>query len=144
MAGIKVYPADKWLSRCVRCRPGPEGWSCEVCHVYYPEGHRGGLEASHLVSRGVKSTRWNADNIFSHCTSCHFKLGGNPVEFVEWAMSQLGHGLYEIVRDKSREQYKGWKMDLGEISRHYRAEYRRMEKLRSDGVQGRIEFQSWN
>lgn len=142
MAAIKVYPGDRWFSKCVRERTD---WHCEKCGLYFPEDqNRNGIECSHLVGRVNKSVRWCADNAFAHCTKCHFYLGGNPVEFVEWAKSQLGEGLYEIVRDKSREIYKGWKLDLPDISKHYRGEFRRMEQLRAEGMQGRIEFTSWN
>ena len=141
MGLIKRWPADKYFSLCVRCR---SDWTCEKCGKQYPEGHRQGLHCSHLISRANKNTRWCADAAFAHCYGCHQLLGSNPIDFVDWAISQLGEGLYEIVKDKSREQYKGWKHDLGDISQHYRSEYRRMEALRNGGVTGRIEFTSWN
>ncbi len=84
------------------------------------------------------------DAAFAHCYFCHKLLGSDAPQFAAWAEGQLGEGLYQIVREKFRELYRGWKRDLGDISNFYQAEYERMEALRSDGVCGRIEFQSWN
>ena len=84
-----------------------------------------------------------ADAAFSHCFFCHNLLGGDIPQFAFWAEQQLGEGLYEIVREKSRELYKGWKRDLPDIAAHYKAEHERMEKLRAAGWRERIEFLSW-
>ena len=141
MAGIKRWPADIIFSTCIRER---SDWTCERCDKQYPEGHRGGLECSHYWGRAIKSTRWNADNCFALCTGCHALFTGRPEEHVRWVLAQLGDGLVEILRDKQRELYKGWKRDLKDIRNHYKAEFTTMEVKRADGVQGRIEFQSWN
>ena len=143
MAAIKIYPADKWFSNCVRSRAG---WRCEYenCAKYFPEGAgRAGLECAHFYSRRGKSTRWAADNAWSFCTAHHFLMDGNPADFVLFAEKLLGEGGYEILREKSRSLYRGRKHDLKEISKNYRDEYRRIEIMRDRGVEGRIEFESW-
>jgi hypothetical protein len=80
---------------------------------------------------------------FSHCKAHHDMMAANPHMFVVWAREQLGHEGYELLMEKSRELYKGWKRDLTDIAAHYKAEYEKMEEKRARGYRGRLEFQSW-
>ncbi len=57
--------------------------------------------------------------------------------------AKLGEGMLEILREKQRQIYKGWKRDMVSITAHYKSEYEIMQAKRADGVQGRIEFMSW-
>ena len=144
MSAIKIYPADEWFSKCVRSRAG---WKCEYdnCGRYYPEGTaRLGLHCAHFYGRRGKSTRWVSDNAWSFCFSHHTLMDSNAPDFVLFANKLLGEGALEILREKHRELYKGWKKDLKAISKHYREEFRRIEALRDGGAEGRIEFTSWH
>lgn len=99
-----------------------------------------GLDCSHLFSRSNRATRWHPDNAFSHCTGCHSKLGGNPVEFYLWAYGRLGEPrLTTLRRDASR--VRKWSLtELQELYQHYQDEYQRLKELRAKGEIGRIEF----
>ena len=71
-------------------------------------------------------------------------FSGNPYEHIWWIEEKIGPRMLEIIWEKSLETYHGWKLDLGNISKHYRSELAKMEALRNEGVTGRIEFTGWN
>jgi hypothetical protein len=49
----------------------------------------------------------------------------------------------EIVREKARSIVKIPKSEEKEIAAHYKAEFERMQKMRANGVTGRIEFDNY-
>ena len=128
MGAIKITAADKWFSQCIRHRAD---WSCERCGQHYPEGPgRKGLHCSHVVGRGSWATRHDAYNAFSLCYGCHNYLGSHPNQHIDWVLSQIGDGLYGIVKDRAQDTTLGRanKRDQKAISKHYRDELRRMER----------------
>jgi len=139
---IKITYADKFYGYCIKERVN---WTCEHCGVYYPEGSRGGIECSHLFGRGSYATRFDPDNSFAHCTSCHFYLGGNPVIFHQWAEAQIGPGIIEILSEKRNnvDLAKSIKKAARDVAAHYRKEYERMKEMRATGVTGRIEIKGY-
>ncbi|MDP5211177.1 hypothetical protein [Microbulbifer sp. 2205BS26-8] len=91
--------------------------------------------------------RFDPDNAFAHCTSCHYFLEGNPHEFTRWVRVQLGDGAYDILLEKkghmdnarlARRDVK--QKHKSEISRHYREQYRDMLTQRAGGNSGRLVF----
>lgn len=137
---MKIWPADKWFSLCIRER---SNWTCEVCGTGYPPNSRG-LECSHYVGRANKATRWDPDNCWSKCTKCHFRLGGNPAEFTRWVQSKIGIEAEEALYRKGNTVLHLTKRDRDGIAAHYKTEYEKMRRLRDDGETGRIEFQDWD
>ena len=125
---IKITPADEAFSLCVRERAG---WCCEKCGTHYPEGKRGGLHCSHFHGRANWSVRFDPLNAFAHCFGCHMYFEGNPHEFREWVMQQIGEGAYQILLEKKNNislakiarKTKG----KGEIAAHYRQEHKRIK-----------------
>lgn len=138
--GIKRDKYDAVFSDLVRERAD---WTCEVCGKYFPEGTRAGIHNSHLFGRGMKGTRWNADNCSAMCFSCHKRLGENPVAHTAWAVSRLGQGLVDILHEKASKPYKVPKHEKEEMHKHYKAELKRLQSLRKQGVTGRLEFEGW-
>ena len=133
MAGIKVHESDRWFSKCVRQR---DGWTCRKCHVSYPVGSRG-LECAHIYGRRHKSIRHDPDNAVALCTHCHMTFTGEPIEFARWIESELGHGHVDLLIEKKNQITKYNKQLRAEISKHYREEYRRMER---DGARDLIAY----
>ena len=137
---IKRVANDNWFSHCVRMRTN---YTCESCGTEY-QPNDSGCQASHYFSRSHYSTRFCGDNCFTHCTSCHFKLGSNPDDFYRFAKNKLGEGILEILREKrddielGRTIRKDAKAKL--ISKYYKKEFERMKAMRDEGVVGRIEF----
>jgi hypothetical protein len=138
MLGIKINNADKWFSKCARLRTH---YTCEYCGVVYNESSQG-LHASHYFGRKSYSTRYDPDNIFAHCFSCHQFLGGNPEIFRDWAHKQLGSGRIQILRERNRDITVGRivKKNLPEVEKHYKMQYENMLKLKAQGVITRLEF----
>ena len=134
---LKRDKLDAIISDLVRERAE---WTCEKCNKQFPEGSRQGLHASHLFSRGNKSTRWHPDNLFAHCFGCHHRLGSNPVDFYDWARAQLGDGCFDNLRVRAKAPRKYTKVEREEMYRHYKEQYEQMRYKRMAGVVGRIEF----
>jgi len=144
---IKTTQSDKWFSKCVRERTN---WTCEYCGADFNHD-RAGLDCSHFIGRGNKMVRVHPLNAFAHCKrspgkNCHEKLGGgrwgggNIAEFAKHYDEIHGAENRELMRVLSSMAWKGYKHLEKAMSKHYRMEHRRMEALRADGEQGRIEF----
>ncbi len=134
---IKRDKRDKIFSDLVRERAN---WTCEHCGKYFPEGARQGLHCSHLFSRRHRSTRWHPLNAFAHCFSCHKRLGENPVEFTRWAESRLGVHVVESLRARARSIVKWTRNDLEDLYARMKDSWESMQRERSNGKIGRIEF----
>lgn len=138
--GIKRDKYDIVFSDLVRER---SNWTCECCGKYFPEGTRAGLQNSHLFGRAMKGTRWHPDNCFALCVHCHNVMGANPVKHAAWAAAKIGQGLVDILHEKACRPHKMPKHEKEEMHKHYRAELKRLQALRKQGVTGRIEFEGW-
>ena len=137
-------PADYWFSRCVRERVG---WVCENCGTQYHEGDQG-LHCSHFIGRGTWATRFEPLNAYSHCFGCHMKFEGNPHDFVGWVQARMTDTMYALLMELSRNVMRGKEYKRskgkGEIAKHYKTEFERMQALRAiTGLTGRIEFVGW-
>ena len=137
MPGIKITPADKWFGYCVKERVN---WTCERCGTQHERGSRG-LHCSHFFGRGNHAIRYSPINAFAHCFGCHRRLGSNPHEFTDWVKNKLGLQTYETLVELSNDLMLGKqnRREKKEIAAHYKAEYERIMKLRSEGETGRIE-----
>ena len=138
---MKITPADKWFSLCIRERVD---WNCEHCGSNYRQRPQG-LHCSHLFSRRHYATRHDPNNAFAHCYGCHQRLGGCPVTFTRWAEQHLGIGLVELVREKHLDTGLGkmCKKKQKEIAAHYKSELSRLQKQRAEGITGRLEVTAW-
>ena len=139
---IKIFPADKAFSLCVRER---NAWCCERCGKYYPEDKRMGLHCSHYHGRGKWSTRLNGVNAWAHCFGCHRHLGSNPHEFTRWVVGRMGEQEYELLLELSLDTKWGRqiKRDQKQVAKHYREQHKIMLQARQAGEIGRVEFESW-
>ena len=137
---VKITPADSAFSKCVRERTD---YTCEKCGKQYDRSSTG-LHASHFHGRGHYSVRFDPDNVFSHCYSCHLNFGANPHDFTQWAIKQLGETRYEILLEKKNNTNIGKEIKRlakkGEVAKHYREQHKSLVSLRDNGKTGRIEF----
>lgn len=142
MGGIKITPADRWFSMCVRERTD---WTCERCGNQYEYQHRG-LHCSHYFGRGSWSVRHVGDNAFAHCFGCHQHLGSNPDEFARWVSNHLGDGAMGILREKWQSVDRGRRAKRGqkELASHYQQQHKLQRQQRLDGVAGRVDFEDWD
>ena len=116
---MKRDAADKWFSDVVRAK---SAYTCENCH------QKGRMECCHIFGRAAKSVRWSLDNAVCMCHSCHRKYTENPLEFTNWLETYLGKGHLEILREKWNVKMQTNKALRSEISKHYREEFKKMER----------------
>ena len=86
------------------------------------------MECCHIFGRAAKSVRWSLDNAVCMCHSCHRKYTENPLEFTDWLETYLGKGHLEILREKWNVKMQTNKALRSEISKHYREEFKKMER----------------
>ena len=91
MFGIKRNLTDALFSDYIRMR---DKWTCQNCFVVY-EPPTQGLHCSHFFGRGWKSTRWDVENAFALCFSCHTKMGSDPVGHYEFALKKHGRKILD-------------------------------------------------
>ncbi len=136
---IRRDKRDKLFSLLIRERANN---TCERCKTYYPEGNRSGLECSHFFTRSRKSIRWHPLNAAAHCTGCHTRLGGNPLEFADWIHTYLGKQQRAILRARNGQLLRLKKHDLADIHANLKASWQDMQARREAGETGRLEFES--
>jgi len=136
---VKIKPADTAFSRCVR---EASGWTCERCNAQHEKGSMG-LHCSHIYSRRHRTIRWCKDNAQALCFSCHQWFGGNPADSGEWVTELLGNGHIELLREKMLMKVKVSKLDEKDIAAHYRKELKELERQRSEGATGKLDFVSY-
>lgn len=130
---------DKWdavFSYLVRERTG---WECDYCGRNF-QHEPAKLHCSHFKSRRHKATRYHPFNAFAHCVGCHRKLEEDPYEFTMHANIVYGEMTIDRVARLAAVpvRLKPWQMD--ELYQHMKAEQKRLQALRANGVMGRIEF----
>lgn len=136
---IRIDKADKLFALLVKERAG---WVCECCHRHYSRENGRGLECSHFYGRRHKATRWHPMNACAHCTRCHFRLGGDPIEFAAWIEGHLGRQDYARLQVLHNTIYRVPAVLKKQITANLQAELDRLLELRAQGRQGRLEFRS--
>ncbi|MEY8205936.1 MAG: hypothetical protein RPR40_12815 [Bermanella sp.] len=130
---IKISPADKAFSECVRAAAG----ECERC------GKGGRLECSHIFSRANRTIRWAKDNAMAKCFMCHKWWHAEPTESGVWFRGLKGDGFVALLIEKKNNKFKVPKTEEKDIARHYRGQLKIIEQKRSEGHTGFIDFVSW-
>ena len=131
---MKISPADKWFSLCVR---EANNHTCEWC------GKSGRMEASHVFSRRHRTIRWDKLNANCLCSGCHRKWHESPLNAFSWFEGVFGEGRIQILREKMNSRVKVTKKEEKEIAAHYRSEHKKIEKRRSEGECGILDFDSY-
>jgi len=138
---IKITPADKYFSLCVRERAD---WTCQRCHRQY-EYKAQGLHCSHYFGRANHSVRFHELNAFAHCFGCHQKLGANPDDFYHHYLEAYGEGSRDILLEAKNSITLGRsiKKSLKDVAAHYREQHKAQRESRIDGKTGWLEFISY-
>jgi len=137
---MKRKPADTAFSNCVR---EAYDYTCVRCGKKYDRGSMG-LHCSHIFSRRHRTIRWDKLNAKALCFSCHQWFGGNPIESGDWVRRWLGADRVELLIEKREQRFKVPKSDEKLISKHYKAETKKVMAKRDAGEQGYIDFVSWS
>ena len=131
---------DDAFSKLVRLRAD---WRCEHPDYgkYFPEGPaRRGLHCSHVLGRAKKATRWHPLNALSLCYGHHRIVGAQPLEHRRLAREILGDEQFEELVRLSNTTKKWPAHEKAHLYKKMRSELARLEKLRAEGRQGRIDF----
>ena len=84
---------DKLFSEIIRSRG-----KCERCNRVDDT-----LQTSHVFSRSHLSVRWDFDNAFCFCASCHWWWHKNPPYTKDCSIKILGEDVYdELVKRKEQ------------------------------------------
>jgi|TARA_Y100000593_G_C4320072_1_gene343264 hypothetical protein len=139
--GIKRDACDAAFSDAIRMR---NNFTCEKCELVDTNGQMTGksrvMETAHVYGRRDRSLRWHTDNAVCLCSSCHRKFTESPLDFASFIENEvLGEGRTEMLRERRNAQIKYNKKQKEEIKKHYKAECRRLQKLRDAGETGYIE-----
>lgn len=131
---IKITPADKWFSMCVRLRAG---WKCERCGS---QPDRRGLHCSHFHGRGKWAVRFDPDNAEALCMGCHLYLTANPAEHRARMALKLGPWRFEALQERANDAGRGRvaRRDQKAVAAHYRRLYADMLKTDSRDLIGYI------
>lgn len=142
---MKRTAADKWFSDCVRISAD---YVCEACGIDLNHD-RGQADCSHFDSRAFSSCRYRPSNAFCHCKPCHKKLGGdfhssgNLAEFTRHFLTRETMEELELIGILSAYPFYDHQKHLKAISKHFRDECRRMEKIRWEGCRERLPFEPY-
>ena len=93
------------------------------------------------MSRRHVALRWHPQNAVSLVPERHMYYDQNPFKWVAWCKERFGDDLIDELQMVANQSVK-WSKPLREdIYQHYRKELSRIEKLRAQGVSGRIEVE---
>jgi len=140
LGSMKRTSLDALISDLVRERAD---WTCERCSRQFPERRGRDIHCSHFYGRKYHSTRYDPDNVFCLCASCHSQLQDAPAEHAAWVRSQLGDIRYDELRGRWRRVCRRRSPEIAEMRSHYRRELEAMKAARANGARGRIEFTGW-
>ena len=100
---------DIVFSKWIRKRDG----RCVVCGQTYV------LQNGHLITRGVKSLRWDEKNCNCQCSGCNYRHEFRPEIYTAWFVAKYGTEEYmELVRRSKK--IKKWTIDeLKELIERY-------------------------
>ena len=135
--GIKIDPADKAFSECIRERAD---WQCEACSRQFSNEDRGSLQCCHIYGRRHKSIRQEPLNAVAMCFKCHGHYTENPLEFARFIEDKLTEPLIDILLEKRAGIVKYNAQFKKDCSKHYREEFKTMRESRLLGHVGYLEF----
>lgn len=139
MSAIKITPADKWFSLCVRERAE---WKCDRCGTQYAHPTMA-LHCAHWFSRGNWSVRFDPSNALAMDMGCHLYTGRERDEHRKLMLKFYSEAELDRVEFDKNRPANGIKRRVAEIAKHYKAEFERMQALRAQGHTGRIDFSAW-
>jgi hypothetical protein len=93
--GVRERDLDSMFSRIIRSRG-----SCELC------GSIDRIQCAHLVSRAYRAVRWDEDNAWCLCASCHTRYTHRPVEWALLLEERLGLEQVQALRRRALEYGK--------------------------------------
>lgn len=136
MGAVKITPADKWFSLCVRARAENR---CERCGGSPAPG---GLHCSHFHGRGKWAVRFDPENATALCHGCHSYFGANPELHRQWQASNMGVYRLESLQERANDSTMARvaRREAKAIAEHYKGQFNIIQQSRDEGASGRLEF----
>jgi len=81
----------------------------QTCQNPQCKGRSEVLDWSHFISRSRISVRWDKDNCYALCRTCHFYFDGNALGklcYDELVRQRLGEDSYFALKEKARQVIK--------------------------------------
>ena len=102
------------------------------------------IECAHWHNRWMSAGRWHPDNVACLCHPRHIHLEHHKAEESEFFYDHLGMERYDDLKERMilTYRYKPW--ERAEMSTHYHAQRKHIEKRRLAGEQGIILVTSWD
>ena len=102
------------------------------------------IECAHFHNRHSSAGRWHPDNVACLCHEAHGYLELHNAEEASFFYDHLGMERYDdlIIRMQGLYRYKPW--ERWEMSRHYRAQRVKIERLRLGGERGHLVVSAWD
>lgn len=138
MKKVKIDKRDTTFSLLVRERADQ---LCERCGRHGSEWQ---LQCSHIFSRRHVGTRWHPDNAQCLCVTCHKWWHESPALSGVWIRELLGDGFIDLLEERKNQIKKYPPVVREDIHKHLKSEYKKMVTLRDSGMEGRIEFESFD
>ena len=100
-----VAKLDAAVSLWVRTKYADENGmvKCYTCPKTLPIAK---MQNGHYVSRAVRSTRWNEENMRPQCFGCNIMQGGQPITFRENLVKELGETMVLFVEELRHTLFK--------------------------------------
>jgi 5-methylcytosine-specific restriction endonuclease McrA len=99
---VRITAEDRRTAKAILRR---DGYRCQRCGRYYPDGGRG-LQVAHLFSRRIQATRHDPDNLAALCTGCHMYFHAHPLEAHAWWRRHLGTDRYVLLARRAKARVK--------------------------------------
>ena len=100
---------DKVFSKFIKRR---DDWTCRRCGLRNkPDSNY--YDPAHIKGRRIDSLRWDDENVFGLCRSCHQFMDGHPLKKRDWYISQFGGENWDRLVQKSNRvsHFKNWELE---------------------------------
>lgn len=106
---VKIRKTDRMWSRYIRDKAGGKCEYCgKVCEVNGEVIKK--LECSHYFGRKNESVRFDPENTYALCFTCHKELGGHTRlengEYDQWVRKRLGDKRYKLLKIRANSYKK--------------------------------------
>lgn len=133
--GIKRDKYDATFSDLIReCAD----YTCQKCGRYGRDG-AASMQCAHVFGRRNQSVRYDVDNAFCLCFTCHMEVDEDYTVQEALARKILGDARLEMLIQRKNAIKKWLKGEKDEMRAHYQEELKRVKFLRAQGEQGYIE-----
>lgn len=137
---MKQTPQDKAASNLIR---EAFDWTCAKCGYVSEEGRMRKadrfIQCSHFNGRQHKTVRYDTKNLICLCASCHAKVETQPDLHHELYVKVYGKVEMNRLRKRLNSRFKLLPYMLDEITKKYKEDFKRIDKLRMNGIMGYIE-----